>query len=387
MMFLLRLALVVAAASSLRCSLSTKQRARVWSVSSGGGAPEEGLSALQKEQTSVGQDAVGVGKKTAVQLVDDFFMRARSAGRGAQWSSAASSALSAANVQFINDIRSRGSDLLDALPPAVLPSGRQEAWKYTSMRTLFEPSNTFEMGQPQQLTAEMRQCISRYIDASCTESCLVFLDGIYSAEMSNTKAVPAGVAFTSLGHLDAVHFGTMLEQLGTDIVDSHELPRNSFASDTLSKLSLANTVDGACVRVEADTLVKVPMQVLFYSTPDSLARHTAAFPRLVVDMGPNSEARLKQTFVGGSGSSSSSSSGSSSGSGSGGSGSSSSSSSGSSSSTGGLVKGADEGNLVVGSTRISVARGARLKHTYEQDLPLSSRHLEVIAADIKGDSR
>lgn len=345
-------------------------------------AAEMNEAPLQAEQTSNYHDGAGGGggsKMTASELVKDFFLQAKTAG-SRRLDDGASASMPAANAKFINDIRILGSGMMDKI--ATFPSSREEAWKYTSLKTLFELG--YAPCAQSSSTPAMREIIASYVDKSCTESCLVFLDGRYCTELSNTKAVPAGVTLSSLGHLDAAHFGATLRKIGTDIVDSLEMPRNSFASDILSILSLANTVDGALLSVPKDTVVEVPMQVLFYSTLDSLARHTVAFPRLVVDIDANSKAKIKQTFVGGDGSGSSS--------GSSRSGSSSSSSSVSnisstrSSSNGGSSSSA-EGNLVLSNTRVSVAQGARLLHTYEQDLPMSSRHVEVLAADIKGESR
>ena len=156
--------------------------------------------------------------------------------------------------------------------------------------------------------------------------------------------------------------------------DTEEQPRNSFASDTLSALNIACTQDAAIVQVPAGVTIDQPLQVVFYSTSQAATSHFAAYPKLVVDVAANACVHIKQTFVGGAGSSSEVPPAA------------------AATAAAAAAAATEEANdtgglLVVSQSRFRVASGGRVVHTYEQDLGLSSRHLEVISSDVQGGGR
>lgn len=306
---------------------------------------------LISQSSSIAQDEISSKSKIKVaDLVAGFFSQARENSNN---KILVDDGMLAANLKFVNDMRKRGAKLIENI--ANVPSSREEAWKYTSLRSLFQHSYSPSLLMPQASSsseAAMSSILSNYIDERCTSSCLVFIDGHYSKEHSNLSSLAGtGVTFTTLGQLDASALPVQSALLEERRVDTAELPRDSFASDTITALNLANSVDGAVLHVPQGVTLEVPVQVVFYSSLEASVQHRVTYPKLTMNIARNAHAKLKQTFVG-EGSESE-----------------------------------DEGAMVVSSTRVVIDQGGSLKHTYEQDLPLSARHIEVIASDVQGDAR
>ena len=184
-----------------------------------------------------------------------------------------------------------------------LPSGKDEAWRYTNMKRLFEPF--YSVGEPSNYHSDVKVSLENAVDTSCKESCLVFVDGIYSPALSCTTAVPVeSVDFFSLSVDEPGSCGKgadVLSAVFSDNVlyyvpDKTELPRNSYASDALTAINMASCENVAVLRVRKGADVSVPMQVVFYSTQGH--RSTVVHTRFVVIAEDDSKFSFKQTFIG-----------------------------------------------------------------------------------------
>jgi len=369
---LLAAILLVTLASCLRWHGGTVQR---WRSRLGAGLLEETESKTAQESGLQGVE--GGGAKVS-ELVSAYFAQARAQGKLAVQPGPD---MPAANAQILSKLRARGAELLEALPR--LPSSREEAWKYTSLKTLFQ--HTYTAAQPassEEEEAALSATLKAYIDRRCTASCLVFVDGRFSSKHSNlqslTAAAAPGVTFCSFGQAPPALLQAELACLDGSRPDAKELSRNSFGSDTLTAVNEAHTTDGALLHVPAGVRVDVPLQVVCYSTGAGAgagvgAQPVAAYPKLVVSVGKDAHVVLKQTFVGGSSLPAAPAA---------------------------AVPGAgpeaeaagnsvpgSAGCLVLGQTRVHVAEGGSLQHTYEQDLDLSARHIEVVASEVAGGGR
>jgi len=88
---------------------------------------------------------------------------------------------------------------------------------------------------------------------------------------------------------------------------------------------------------------KVPIQVIFMSSSSDKQNH-ASFPKLYARVGQNSTAEIRQTLVSDS---------------------------------------PESDAFVAGNTHVAVGTGARVTHTYSQELSLSARHVEVFSASVQ----
>ena len=101
--------------------------------------------------------------------------------------------------------------------------------------------------------------IQPYVDESCVQSCLVFVDGIMSPSLSKTSAIPAEVIACSIATLSAAQFDEIEVMSMLDYIpDVKELPRNSYASDVITVL---NSVRKDCRNTDTTALNNSPESI------------------------------------------------------------------------------------------------------------------------------
>ena len=139
---------------------------------------------------------------------------------------------------------------LDALREGGLPAPRAEAWKYTSLRALerraFEPASVLPA-----------------FDAATLElpsaPRLVFVNGLLSEALSDTRGLPAGVTLQPLSQRLAQ--GAPLEA---------ELLAQRFAGrdDGFARANAALAHEGWVLRAEADAIATLPIHLVQVGVPD-----------------------------------------------------------------------------------------------------------------------
>ena len=83
--------------------------------------------------------------------------------------------------------------------------------------------------------ASVAESATAHIDEACLQSCLVFVDGVLTPQLSRLAALPPGV---SAGSLLSSGRSPCLLDVEPVVPDTQELPRDSFASDLLGALNL-----------------------------------------------------------------------------------------------------------------------------------------------------
>jgi Fe-S cluster assembly protein SufD len=242
-------------------------------------------------------------------------------------------------------LHEQGTYLLDNVE---LPRGKAEAWRHTNMAKLFP--RVYQKVSPTTVTS---QDVAPWIDEECKKSCLVFVDGKLDMSLSNTENVPEEITFKSILDVkDTAAQERMLTECSF-IPDLEELPRNSYASDVLSGLNMANIEDVATIIVPDNVRVEVPLQVLFYSSKQADGKFPVTFPKLAMEVGAFASLRMKQSYAGGSNLEEPL-----------------------------LVpEGDDQASLVLAATRAFLDTNATLDHTYFQELPCSARIVEVLSVE------
>lgn len=91
---------------------------------------------------------------------------------------------------------------------------------------------------------KLRNVVNKYVDSSCSSSYMVFVDGIYSNNLSNVQnsGIPDSVMFKALTDSDCSFdedtLQSILEQMSVNIPDVNEKPRDSFSSDLITGINL-----------------------------------------------------------------------------------------------------------------------------------------------------
>ncbi len=171
------------------------------------------------------------------------------------------------------------------------PTTDEEEWKYTNVAPIAK-------GKFALTSLEFKEDDTRPLDAAQLEpflyeearqSRLVFVNGIYRAELSSQDALPEGVVVASL--FDALQSdlaGVVREGLATS-ADYHE---NAFTA-----LNTAFIHGGAFVFIPKGVRVETPVQLLFLSTEQAGAEPTVSFPRVLIVAAESSEATIIESYA------------------------------------------------------------------------------------------
>ena len=250
-----------------------------------------------------------------------------------------------------------------------LPTGKTEAWRHSNLRTMF-PCTKYLSKSNSELNRELvAKRISEFVDERCEGSCIVYVDGRFDSDLSRLGNFPTNVNIDtfSVGTLSGkggVAEELLVRECMAAVPDAEEIGRDSFSSDSLTAVNMANCIDACLISVGEGIKVETPLQIINYCSDgitnnnDDVDMIPASFPKLVIALNENSHLTLKQSFIGRS-----------------------------TMVTDG-VKASDlnQAAIIMSSTNIHVSKGATLDHSYEQDVPAEHRHFEVINADIYSES-
>ena len=178
--------------------------------------------------------------------------------------------------ELLQDLRQRGRKSFSTLG---LPSRRQEEWRFTRLKGIEE-----EIFQPPDVVAS-RVDISpwRVSDAHL----LVFVDGIFSPEVSDVSDLPDGVVVSNLVLATASESKAVSEHLGS----LAGLELHPFAA-----LNTALVADGAFIHLPAGVELERPIQLVFVS--GSEGRSTLSAPRILIVAEAASRATVVEQYLG-----------------------------------------------------------------------------------------
>jgi Fe-S cluster assembly protein SufD len=178
--------------------------------------------------------------------------------------------------ELLQDLRQRGRERFATFG---LPSRRQEEWRFTRLKGIEE-----EIFQPPDVVAS-RIDISpwRVSDAHL----LVFVDGIFSPDVSEVSDLPDGVVVSNLVLATASNPKAVTEHLGS----LAGLERHPFAA-----LNTALVADGAFIHLPAGVEMERPIQLVFVS--GSEGRPTLSAPRILIVAEAASRATVVEQYLG-----------------------------------------------------------------------------------------
>ncbi|MCX7514705.1 Fe-S cluster assembly protein SufD [Frateuria sp. STR12] len=188
--------------------------------------------------------------------------------------------LPASGVAWLDKARREN---LDAFVAAGLPDTRVEAWKYTALRALSQRS--FAAGDAQALSRDIDPALLAL--AGIEGPALVFVNGVYRADLSMLDALPAGVDLQPLSHALAAD----PESLRFTLSRHYREPGDAFA-----RLNGAFAHDGAVLRVAAGAKISVPLRLVFVGA--AAGAEIAWHVRHLVELGEGAELTLIEQHLG-----------------------------------------------------------------------------------------
>jgi Fe-S cluster assembly protein SufD len=167
-----------------------------------------------------------------------------------------------------------------------LPHRRVEDWKYTDLRALMRDAKPLA-APPDARAKALGKHAGALLDAGEALR-VVFVDGAFVPELSDTTAVEEGLAITSLAPALAANDEELTRHLG----------KLAPASDVAVALNTALMGDGAVIRIRAGAVIKKPLHLVFVASE----KPAATFTRSLMLVGKGARVMLVESHEGPAGS-------------------------------------------------------------------------------------
>ncbi len=167
-----------------------------------------------------------------------------------------------------------------------LPHRRVEDWKYTDLRALMREAKP--LASPPDAAAKAKANNAGALLGDVETRRLVFIDGAFVPELSDTAALEAGLAVRSLADALAA---------GDPLLAAH-LGKLAPADDVAVALNTALMGDGVVIRIGAGATIERPLHLAFVAS----GKPAASFVRSLVVVEPDARAMLIESHEGPAGS-------------------------------------------------------------------------------------
>jgi Fe-S cluster assembly protein SufD len=186
-----------------------------------------------------------------------------------------------ADASWIKRLRESAFDRFEQLG---FPTMHEEEWKYTNLAPLSKM--VFERQAVQNSSEDYR--LEQFTYEETRRSQLIFVNGVYRAEMSSLDALPEGIVVLDLA--DA-----LLDENYSEVVREHLARGADYNANSLTALNTAFLASGAFVLMPQGLHVETPVHLLFLS--DSRATRPVSYPRVLVVAERESAATLIESYA------------------------------------------------------------------------------------------
>ena len=176
------------------------------------------------------------------------------------------------------ELRRQGLDIFQAKG---LPTTKEEAWLHTNIAPVGKESYVRAGGDLQGLTAAK---LDPFRIPDCVD--LVFVNGRFSAELSDTVELPEGAFAGSLAEALQVMPDKVLEHLG----------KHADIEHALVALNTAHIEDGAFVYVPRGRRIEKTLHLLFVATVGDSA--SVSYPRNLIVADQSAEVTVVESYAG-----------------------------------------------------------------------------------------
>lgn len=205
-----------------------------------------------------------------------------------------------------DDVAALRDAAAEALSGLKTPSRKDEAWLRCDLSSLFASRLVPPRGT---VTDETRELLSACTDEASEGMRLVLVDGAVSGELSDLSALPPDVCAASLSGLSGGALQEALAGLRQLPEEGHDV-RYELGCYKFAALNQASMADAVCVSVPSGVAVGRPLHVIHLSSgadppkgppassTDKPADVHASHPNLSVYMGEGSSMALLQQYAG-----------------------------------------------------------------------------------------
>lgn len=161
------------------------------------------------------------------------------------------------------------------------PSTKDEEWKYTSVASLLDT----KLEQKQKSESIKKAAIAGLAFSTAKDNTLIFINGIFSDELSTVTLAGDGVVVSTLSQALIEHRDLVQEHLGKYI---------NYEEESFTALNTGFMQNGLFVHVPENANIKEAIQVIYLTTPE--AGSFVAHPRSLVVLGKNSSCDIIESF-------------------------------------------------------------------------------------------
>ncbi len=189
--------------------------------------------------------------------------------------------LNGESKSFLNEIR---KDALKSLSELEFPTNKVEDWKYTNVTPILKQNfvPAVNASVPKITEKEIQSYLFQDFDCHL----LVFINGLYSEELSIVGQLPKGAVAGSLRNLTKENPELL----------SKYLNKISITDNAFNALNTAYALDGLVVVVPDGIIIEKPIQVLYLNTNDK--ENVLSLPRNLVVAGKNSQVSIVANYRG-----------------------------------------------------------------------------------------
>lgn len=173
----------------------------------------------------------------------------------------------------VHDIR---SEAIKRFEETGFPSKKEEAWKYTSLKTILK--HDYSVFPKQENALEYRD-VKKYFIHDIDTYKIIFIDGKYSSHLSQTTHDGMDICLMSAA-LSKPKYRLVIENYFNKAV----------TNDSLSNLNTAFSSEGAYIHIPKNKLVEKPIQIIHFATGNESALMLQ--PRNLVVVGENSHVQI-----------------------------------------------------------------------------------------------
>jgi Fe-S cluster assembly protein SufD len=177
---------------------------------------------------------------------------------------------------FLTDLKQKAASVLTQ---SRFPNKRDEEWQFTDISDLLKID--FQVAKETTLTTDV---LNQFVLEEAQNSRLVFVNGIYSAELSNTTALLDRVYVGNLNNLSDTKKTQLASYLG----------QQEGSEEFFTTLNTAGLDDVAIAWIGSDVTVETPIHLLFLSVIDSVP--SLIQTRILVIAEPNSNFSIVESY-------------------------------------------------------------------------------------------
>jgi Fe-S cluster assembly protein SufD len=181
----------------------------------------------------------------------------------------------ATSLDWLNQTRDQAAAIAAEL---AIPSTRDEAWRFTDLTPLVQHD-----WQVAAITQKLEACDSLVVPEAKIR--LVFMNGLFQADRSQVKDLPAGVFVGNLSQLSADQTNGITRYLA----------KQTGAEEVFTALNTASMVDGAIVWVPRNVTIDQPIHLVFLSR--TAGTTIVSHPRCLVIAETSSKVTLVEEYT------------------------------------------------------------------------------------------